>query len=75
MTITSQQSKIKMIIQDDPDFYITDGLMVSGRAGYILSPDCPPEYVRLIDHAWQQGWMKPVAHVLESEYMWEKLKE
>lgn len=68
-------NKIKMILQDEPGFYITDGLMVSGRAGYIISGDCPPEYVRLIDHAWQQGWIKPVAHMLESEYVWEKLAE
>ena len=75
MTITSERSKIKMILQDDPDFYITDGLAVSGRAGYILTPNCPKEYVVMIDHAWRQGWIKPVAHMLESEYMWEKLKE
>ena len=75
MTITSERSKIKMIIQDDPDFYITDGMAVSGRAGFILTPDCPEAYTNMINHAWREGWIKPVAHMLESEYMWEKLKE
>jgi len=64
-----------MILQDDPGFYITDGMTVSGRAGYMISPDCPPEYKTVIEHAWRQGWIKPVAHMLESEYMWEKLAE
>lgn len=67
--------KIKMILQDDPGFYITDGLAVAGRAGYILSPDCPQYCANVINKAWQQGWIKPVAHMLESEYMWEKLAE
>ena len=64
-----------MILQDEPGFYITDSLMVSGRAGFILTSDCPPDYVTMINLAWQQGWIKPVAHMLESEYVWEKLAE
>jgi len=77
MTIEAYSSgkKIKSIKQGDSNFYITDGMMTSGRAGYILSLDCPPEYIRIIDHAWQQGWLTPVAYMLESEYMWEKLGE
>jgi hypothetical protein len=68
-------NKIKMILQDDPGFYITDGIALSGRAGFILTPDCPPEYVTMINHAWREGWIKSVAHVLESEYVWEMLSK
>lgn len=64
-----------MIIQDDPDFYITDGMAVAGRAGFILTSNCPEAYTNMINHAWREGWIKPVAHMLESEYAWEKLKE
>jgi hypothetical protein len=68
-------NKIKTIRQDDPGFYITDGLTVAGRADFVVTPDCPPEHALKIRQAWTRGWLKSEAHMLESEYMWEKLAE
>lgn len=66
---------IKTIQQDEPGFYITNGITVAGRAGFVITPDCPAAYKNIIHEAWQRGWIKTEAHMLESEYVWEKLAE
>ena len=65
--------KIISIKQDEPGFYITAGVKMAGRAGFDISKDCPRYYSEIIHEAWKQGWIIPVAHMLESEYMWDEL--
>ena len=65
--------KIVSIRQDEPGFYIREGVKMAGRAGFEISKDCPKDYARIIGEAYNKGYIIPVANMLESEYMWEKL--
>ena len=74
--ITSDSNKkIKTIRQDEPGFFIKQGVQMAGRAGIEISKNCPAQYAEIISEAYKRGWIIPVANMLESEYMWEKLGE
>lgn len=75
MTFTSPDKIIKTIRQSDPDFYIDNGITISPRAGIEISQRCPSNYASLIAECINHGWLKPVAYIKESEYVWEKLGE
>lgn len=57
-----------------PHFQIDDGLMIANRATIELSKDCPGRYQDMIMHAYNQGWIKPVAYMYEHELMMTALK-
>ena len=65
----------KTIRYDEPDFMITDekGVMGIPRASFELSPMCPENYKQVIDECIRNGWLKSVAHMKESEWIWEQL--
>ena len=65
--------KIVHIRQDEPGFYIKAGVQMAGRAGIEISKDCPQNIAQIISEAYSKGWIIPVANILESELMWEKL--
>jgi len=67
-------STIKTIRQGDDDFMLDDGMIVSPRAGFEISTKCPDGYKKVIQEAISMGWLKPVAHLHDHEYMWDKLK-
>jgi hypothetical protein len=75
MTYTSPEKTIKTIRKDDPDFTINNGFVMTPRAGFEISNDCPRQYILMITEAIKNGWLKPVAYMKESEYTWEKLGE
>jgi hypothetical protein len=75
MTFTSPDKIIKTIRQSDPDFYIDNGIVMSPRAGIEISQRCPSNYASLIQECIGHGWLKPIAYMKESEYIWEKLGE
>jgi hypothetical protein len=54
---------------------ITDGHMVSPRAGFEIDRNCYDSYVTVIRECIANGWLKPVAYVREDEFMWETLNE
>jgi len=54
---------------------IHDGLMITPRAGFEVSNDCPREYRFILLECLDEGWIKPVANVLNYEYTMDKLKE
>ena len=45
------------------------------RAGLEISGECPSEYKKIIQLCHHNGWLKPIAYIKESEYMWEKLND
>jgi hypothetical protein len=45
------------------------------RAGFELSEQCPQEYRMIIADCINCGWLKPVAHMQDSEYTWELLQK
>jgi hypothetical protein len=67
MTYTIYQSQIRTLKSSDPKFVITDGLMVTPRAGFEINEKCPREYRQIIAACIDQGWLKPVANVTERE--------
>jgi len=75
MTYTISDKTIKTIRKDDPDFMIDNGIVMSPRAGFEISNECPKQYKLMIIEAINNGWLQPVAYMKESEYIWEKLGE
>jgi hypothetical protein len=45
------------------------------RAGFEINESCPTNYRKVLAECINYGWLKPVAYVKESEYIWEKLGE
>lgn len=69
MKFTVAHSTIKAIRPGEPHFKIIDGLVVTSRAGFEISRSCPAEYKSILLQALNAGWIKPVAHVTDEEYM------
>ncbi len=73
MMYTSHRSNIKTIRQGDPDFTITDGLATYPRAMLHVLPDCPIRVREYVQWAYDNGYIKCVAHVPGKQLTWEKL--
>ena len=73
MTFTTPDKTIKTIRKDDPDFMINNGIFMAPRAGFEISNECPRQYKLMIMESYKNGWLKPVAYMKESEYVWEQL--
>lgn len=69
MKVISHKSQIKTIRQSDPEFRLSDGVIVSQRAGFEISQRCPENYKDLIFQCIKHGWIKPVAYMTEKEYI------
>lgn len=67
-------NKLKIIKQGDPDFLITDGMIMTPRAEFDISHNCPSEYKKILITCLDNGWISPVAYIKESNFMWEKLQ-
>ena len=66
---------IRTIRQRDEDFMITNGYIVTPRAGFEISSGCPSNYKEIIAECINQGWLKPVAHIKDYELMLDRLHE
>jgi hypothetical protein len=73
MIFTTTGTTFKEIQQGDPDFTMTDGIKLVPRAGLEISKNCPREYKLILVECINNGWLKPVSYIKESEYVWEKL--
>jgi len=73
MNFTTTGITFKEIQQGDPDFTMTDGIKLVPRAGFEISKNCPREYKLILVKCINNGWLKPVSYIKESEYVWEKL--
>lgn len=69
------KSNLKSIKPGEDDFYIADGITVCPRAGFEINQQCPREYKLIIAECINNGWLKPVAHVTEKEYLWMNLSK
>lgn len=67
MKITTHKSSIRTIRSGHPAFKITDGLIVSPRAGFEIKLECPREYRQIISTCIDRGWLQPVANITEKE--------
>ena len=68
MFVTTNKSTIKTIKPGDRAFTIQGDLIVTDRASIEIDPRCPSRYANLILECYNNGWIKPVAHVTEQEY-------
>lgn len=75
MTFVTRESKIRTIRQDDPGFKLVDGLMIYPRAMVHILPQCPWQVRDQINFALAKGYLKLVAHVPDSELVWEVLND
>ena len=68
------KSRIKTIRPGDPGFNIADGLITAGRASIEVSPDCPKRYMSIVAECFNRGWIKPVAHMYDTELTMDYLR-
>ena len=66
---------IRTVRQRDDDFMITNGYTITPRAGFEISLHCPIYYREVIEQCVKNGWLKPVAYMKDTEYMWEQLQK
>ena len=67
MDFELHKSTVKSIRAGDKRFMISDGFVSYPRAMLHVLPECPVEYSLIIQKCFQNGWIKPVAHVTERE--------
>lgn len=67
--------RIKTLKSDDKDFRFVHKNVICSRAGFEISTTCPSDYRLIIGECINNGWLKPVAFMKESEYVWEKVKD
>lgn len=74
MKITASRSFVTLR-HKDPDFsFSPDGITVVPRAGFEISSGCPYNYREIIQECVRMGWLKPVAHMRDTEYTMERLR-
>jgi hypothetical protein len=62
--------------QGQPDFtFSPDGITLVHRASIEISQDCPYEYKLILAKCLDQGWLRTVAHMRETEYTMELLRK
>ena len=60
----------------DADFtFSPDGIKIVPRASFEISEKCPSEYQKILYECWGNGWIRPVAHMRDTEYTMELLKK
>ena len=73
---TKSRFKVKIIKKGEPDFSFShDGVVLTPRASLEISDICPCNMRLTIERAILDGYLRPVAYMKESEYIWEKLGE
>jgi hypothetical protein len=66
----------KTLLAKDADFtFSPNRLTLVPRASFEVSKECPREYKLIIAECIGNGWLKPVAHILDTEYTMELLKK
>ena len=53
---------------------LTDGFVISPRAGFEISDDCPYNHLQILQTCIDRGWIKPVAHVYGKELTMDALR-
>lgn len=71
----SCKTDIKTIRQGDPDFMISNGIVNYPRAMLHILPECPRNVRETLQWAYDNGYIKCVAHVPGKQLTWEKLKK
>lgn len=70
---TSTNREIKAVRQGDPNFMLSDGMMMYPRAMLHITPECPEIVKSEIMWAVDNGYLKCVAYVQGKELTWQEL--
>jgi len=69
-------TRFKTLHRGDDDFMFSpDGYTMVPRASFTVSSGCPENYREIIAECVNHGWLKPVAHMRDTEYTWEMLQK
>ena len=72
----SQGRSYKTLRSGDDDFMFSpDGITMVPRAGIEISGNCPDNYCQVLQTCINKGWVKPVAHMRDTEYIMELLQK
>ena len=72
MTFKTEPSSIRTLRRYDKGFMISDGVVYSPRAGFLVTTDCPNNYKDIIQICIDRNWLQPVAYVKDSQLFWEE---
>ena len=77
MFITSQKKfEYRQLRSGDRNFnFSPDGIVIVPRAGFEINERCPREYKMIIAECLNNGWLKPIAHIKDSELTFDILTE
>lgn len=66
----------KTVKPSDSDFrFSPDGISLVPRAAFEISSECPLNYREIIQECIRHGWLRPVAHMRDTEYTMELLRK
>jgi hypothetical protein len=63
-----------MLRPGDKDFTLTDGYAIIPRASFEFDQSMPNEYKLILVECINRNWIKPVANVPDSEFVFDILK-
>ena len=75
IAIPKNPKKFKTLRPGDTGFVMDNGILMAPRAGIEIAKDCPHEYMLMLVKCIRHGWLRPVAHIKDSEYTWELLQK
>lgn len=76
MSKIASSRSFKSLRPSDQNFrFSPDGITVVPRAGFEISSGCPYNYREIIQECVRMGWLRPVAHMRDSEYTMELLRQ
>jgi hypothetical protein len=74
MNITLHVNDVKPVRPGDPLWHIKSNFVITPRAGFEISPQCPKEYKDILAECMSNGWLNPVAYMRGTEATMEYLK-
>ena len=74
MTYNIHKNDVRAIRPGDKLWHINSGLVLTPRAGFQISDQCPREYKAILTTCMLNGWLKPVAYLNGPDATMEYLK-
>lgn len=73
--IKTKQYYVTLLPGHEDFSFSPDGITVVPRASIEISQRCPENYRSLIAECFNQGWIKPIANMRDTEYTMELLRK
>jgi len=75
MFITSPRTKTITLRPGDKNFSFSDGLLLTHRASIDVAANTPPHIAEQILYYYKLGYIKPIAHMTEQEFLMSSLSD